>query len=83
MFAVSLFEPYKKLVVDSRVNVATKQIVDMESNSVLLFVYNSISYERIVWIEFEADVFEVQAEFVVPQHSGYQHSIEGLQHLNV
>ena len=45
---------------------ATKQIIDMESNSVLLFVYNLISYARIVRIEFEANVFEVRAEFVVP-----------------
>ena len=72
-----------EFVVDDRVDMTAQQVIDMEPNSVLLFVYDSISYTRVVWIEFETNAFEIQAEFVVPQHSGYQHPIEGSQHLNV
>ena len=59
VFAVCFLKSCMKLIVDDQENVATKQVVDMELNSVLFLAYDLISYTRIVWIEFEANVFKV------------------------
>ena len=66
MFAIGFHQPGVKLIVDDCIHMTAKQIVDVESYSVLLLVYDSISYTQVVRIEFKTDTFKVGAEFVVP-----------------
>ena len=66
MFTVCFLEPCQEFIIDPWVNVATKQVINVELNCLMLSIYNLISYAWVVWVEFETDDFKVRTKFVVP-----------------
>ena len=75
IFAIFLVQPFVKTSVDFRINVTGHEVVDMESNSVLLSCDGFVCNARIVRVKFVSDGFKVGTELLVPEKCGLEHAI--------
>ena len=82
-FSIHQIQALVKLVVDLLVLVTAYNVVDMESNCVLLLSYYPIRYTWIVRIKNKFLCFEFSSKLLVPQYGRDEHPVDGSKYDNV